>query len=86
MRGRYGIGDWAPNTETDVRRRWLHGLGHVRRIGWTDPNAPWRKEPASEKQIAWMEAHGYVVPRGFTKGDFSDLMEKLKSRGRRRRA
>ena len=51
-----------------------------------DPNAPWRQDPASEKQLAWMEAHGYVVPEGFTKGDFSDLMEKLKSRGRRRRA
>ena len=49
-----------------------------------DPNAPWRQDPASEKQLAWMEAHGYVVPPGFTKGDFSDLMEKLKSRGRRR--
>jgi superfamily II DNA or RNA helicase len=51
-----------------------------------DPNAPWRQDPASGKQIAWMEAHGFPVPPGFTKGDFSDLMEKLKSRGRRRRA
>ena len=49
-----------------------------------DPNAPWRQDPASEKQLAWMEAHGYVVPPGFTKGDFSDLMERLKTRRRRR--
>ena len=49
----------------------------------TDPNAPWRKDPASPKQIAWMEARGYRVPEGFTKGDFSDMMERLK-RGRAR--
>ena len=49
-----------------------------------DPNAPWRQDQASEKQLAWMEAHGYVVPPGFTKGDFSDLMERLKTRRRRR--
>ncbi len=53
---------------------------------FTDPSAPWRKDPASAKQIAWMDAHGFAVPPGFTKGDFSDLMEKLKRRGRWRRA
>lgn len=55
----------------------------VKRKNLTDPNAPWRKDPASDKQITWMEAHGYRVPDGFTKGDFSDMMDQLK-RGRRR--
>ncbi len=52
-----------------------------KRKNLTDPNAPWRKDPASPKQISWMEARGYRVPEGFTKGDFSDMMERLK-RGR----
>ncbi len=50
---------------------------------FTDPSAPWRKDPASAKQIAWMDAHGFAVPSGFTKGDFSDLMERLRHRRRR---
>ena len=54
-----------------------------KRKNLTDPNAPWRKDPASPKQIAWMEARGYRVPEGFTKGDFSDMMERLRH-GKRR--
>lgn len=49
-----------------------------KRKNLTDPNAPWRRDPASPKQIAWMEARGYRVPDGFTKGDFSDMMERMK--------
>jgi len=51
-----------------------------------DPNAPWRQDPASQKQLAWLRAHGYAVRPGLTKGDFSDLMERLRGRRHRNRA
>lgn len=54
----------------------------LQRRALEDPHAPWRQDPASEKQIAWMERHGYTIPAGFTKGDFHDLMDRLKH-GRR---
>jgi hypothetical protein len=81
LRREFGIG--APPAHTtrgeaqEIIRR------EFRDRSLNDPNAPWRQDPASEKQIAWMQAHSFAVPPGFTKGDFSDLMERLRH-GRKR--
>jgi hypothetical protein len=52
------------------------------------PDAPWRSQPASDKQIALLNKMGIVVPPGLTRGAASDLITTAfasKTLGRRRR-
>lgn len=72
------------HTRSDLTREGAQDLIRetLRRRTLEDPQAPWRQDPASAKQIAWMEDHGLPVPEGFTKGDFQALLERRK-RGRR---
>jgi superfamily II DNA or RNA helicase len=52
------------------------------------PDAPWRSQPASDKQIALLHKLGVVVPPGLTRGGASDLITTAfasKTLGRRRR-
>ncbi len=39
-----------------------------------DPKASWRREPASDAQIDWLDDLGIKAPRGLTKGQASDLI------------
>ena len=47
-----------------------------------DPAAPWRAEPASPKQLAWLAAHRIRVPDGITKGEAADLMSRIMGHSR----
>jgi superfamily II DNA or RNA helicase len=65
--------DWA-------RSHQAHGLA--------TPDAPWRSQPASAKQIALLHKLGVAVPPGLTRGGASDLIATTfasKTLGRRRR-
>ena len=39
-----------------------------------DPNASWRREPASDAQVDWLDDLGIKAPKGLTKGEASDLI------------
>jgi hypothetical protein len=43
--------------------------------GLLNPDACWRSEPASDKQVAWMRWKGIPVPPGLTKGQAWDLRQ-----------
>jgi hypothetical protein len=51
---------------------------HARNLGspWLlDPQASWRREPASPKQIGWMRWKGIPITPGLTKGQASDIRQ-----------
>jgi len=45
-----------------------------------DPAVPWRRDPATPKQIAWLTAHRIRVRDGITKGEAADLMHRIMGR------
>jgi hypothetical protein len=42
-----------------------------------NPNARWRREPATGKQINWLRWKGIQVPPGLTKGQAWDLRQRI---------
>ena len=40
--------------------------------------AQWREAPATDKQIKWLKWKGWLVPRGLTKGEASDIITAIK--------
>jgi hypothetical protein len=42
-----------------------------------DPDAPWRQQPASEKQIAALVRCRVKLRTGLTKGEASDLLARV---------
>ncbi len=45
-----------------------------------DPTAPWRQDPATPTQVAWLTAHRIRVHDGLNKGAAADLMSRLMGR------
>ncbi len=89
------LGDWEillsrADRETGLFRRLdLNGAiqeaeRYVRKnmpdsVGLVMRNTQWRKEPATEKQVAWLHAKKLDVPKNLTKGQASHLIGMLSS-------
>ena len=46
---------------------------------YSDKNASWRKRPASQGQLEYLKKLGVVLDREITKGEASDLIDKMMS-------
>jgi len=65
--------DWAQGVAEDWMRRETERDPRARALGRMD--APWRQQPASDKQLAVLKKRRVQVWDGITKGEASDLMD-----------
>lgn len=42
-----------------------------------DTNEPWRKQPATDKQLKWLKKFGVPIIEGLSKGEASQMLDKL---------
>ncbi|MBL8794288.1 MAG: hypothetical protein JNM56_10305 [Planctomycetia bacterium] len=65
--------------KTDIGRFTRTEAGHL--LDKYNPRSPWRLEPASSRQIAFLQKHGLWRP-GMTKGPASDVIQDALERDR----
>lgn len=73
---------WRLNLPDGTTREGAHDAweGAMAQARLQDPTAPWRQDPTTPKQIAWLTAHRIRVREGPTKGEAADRMSRIMGR------